>query len=54
MDEVMAFSDAPGECTATALFSIADEFTEEQFRLVFVLGQVALMSLVFGVEVRPR
>jgi hypothetical protein len=49
MEAVLNAGAAPGECTATALFSIQDEFTEEQFRLVFALGQLGLISEVFGI-----
>jgi hypothetical protein len=53
MDAVLGSLSGPGECTATALFSVRDEFTDEQFGLVFALGQHALMALVFDVIGRP-
>lgn len=48
MNAVLDTTSGPGECTATALFSVANEFTEDQFRLVFALGQIALVTDVFG------
>jgi len=51
VDVVMASPSAPGECAATALFAIQNEFSQEQFKLVFALGQHALVSHVFGVQV---
>jgi hypothetical protein len=49
IDAVLDTRSGAGECTATALFSIRDQFTEDQFKLVFSLGQLALVSDVFGI-----
>lgn len=49
MRSVMDSQTGPGECVATALFSVKDEYTDEQFSTVFALGMIALVSVVFGI-----
>jgi len=44
MEAVLNSGSGPGECTATAPFSLRDGFAEEQFKLVFALGQHALLT----------